>query len=322
MTNVLNVMNARILLTAALVATSFGVLPAKAVDPGLLGLVMPDAKALAGVNVDQAKATPFGLYVLGQIAPQDQGLQQLATLLNFDPRRDVHELLVASAAVAGHTGLFLARGIFDTAKIASAAALAGAKSETYNGVNILEDPKQTNGVAFLDSTLVVAGDVANVKAAIDRRSSLTVLPGALSSQVRDWSNSQDAWVVALVPPSLLKMLPGAPQVPGLSGQAAFAAVQQIAGGVKFGPTVTLTAQAQTDTAENATNMAGALQFLANLAQMQATQNPQAGALLKALTVSATGVNVNIGLSLPADQFELLAKPRAAGARAGAAKKKM
>jgi hypothetical protein len=69
-------------------------------------------------------------------------------------------------------------------------------------------------------------------------------------------------------------------------------------------------------------MAGALQFLANLAQMQATQNPQAGALLKALTVSATGVNVNIGLSLPADQFELLAKPRAAGARAGAAKKKM
>lgn len=322
MTNVLNVMNARILLAATLVATSFGVLPAKAVDPGLLGLVMPDAKALAGVNVDQAKATPFGLYVLGQIASQDQGLQQLATLLNFDPRRDVHELLVASPVVAGHTGLLLARGVFDTGKIASAALLAGAKSETYNGINILEDPKQTNGLAFLDATLVVAGDVANVKAAIDRRSSYTVLPGAIATQVRDWSNSQDAWVVAIVPPSLLKMSPGAPQVPGLSGQAAFAAVQQIAGGVKFGPTVTLTAQAQTDTAQNATSMAGALQFLANLAQMQTAQNPQAGALLKSLTVTANDVYVNIGLSLPADQFEQLAKPRPAAARAITSKKKI
>ena len=161
-----------------------------------------------------------------------------------------------------------------------------------------------------------------MKAAIDRRSSYTVLPGAIATQVRDWSNSQDAWVVAIVPPSLLKMSPGAPQVPGLSGQAAFAAVQQIAGGVKFGPTVTLTAQAQTDTAQNATSMAGALQFLANLAQMQTAQNPQAGALLKALTVSADGVNVNIGLSLPADQFEQLAKPRPAAARAITSKKKI
>src|ERR1019366_7580016 len=148
MAAVLNVMNPRILLAATLVATSCGVLPAKAADPQLLGLVMPDAKVLAGINVDQAKATPFGVYVLGQIAPQDQGLQQLATLLNFDPRRDVSELLVASTA---------------------AALLAGAKSENYNGINILEDPKQTNGAAFLDATLVVAGDVANVKAAIDRQ---------------------------------------------------------------------------------------------------------------------------------------------------------
>jgi hypothetical protein len=319
MTNVLDVMNARILLAATLVATSCGVLPAKAADPQLLGLVMPDAKVLAGINVDQAKATPFGVYVLGQIAPQDQGLQQLATLLNFDPRRDVSELLVASTAVAGHTGLVVARGVFDPAKITAAALLAGAKSENYNGITILEDPKQTNGAAFLDSTLVVAGDVANVKAAIDRQNKPSVLSFALSSQVVPWSQAEDAWVVATVPPSLLKLAPGAPQVPGLTGQSAFTTVQQIAAGVKFGSTVALTAQAQTDTGENATNMAGALQFLANLAQMQTAQNPEAGALLKSLTVTAQGVNVHISLSLPADQFEQLVKPKPA-VRARAAKK--
>src|ERR1019366_6617537 len=149
MAAVLNVMNTRILLAATLVATSCGVLPAKAADPQLLGLVMPDAKVLAGINVDQAKATPFGVYVLGQIAPQDQGLQQLATMLGFDPRRDVSELVVASTAVSGSAGLAVARGIFDPAKIAAAALLAGAKSEIYNGINILEDPKQAKGVAFL-----------------------------------------------------------------------------------------------------------------------------------------------------------------------------
>jgi hypothetical protein len=321
MNAVLDVMNARILLTATLAATSYGALPAQAADSRLLGLVMPDAKVLAGVNVDQAKATPFGVYVLGQIAPQDQGLQQLATLLGFDPRRDVSELLVASTAVSGSTGLAVARGVFDPAQIAAAALLAGATSEVFDGINILEDPKQTNGVAFLDPTLVVVGDVANVKAAIDRQSQNkpSVLPSALSSQVDLWSRTEDAWVVATVPPSLLKLAPGAPQVPGLTGQSAFATVQQIAAGVKFGSTVALTAQAQTDTAENAASMAGALQFLANLAQMQTAQNPHAGALLKSLTVTAQGVNVNIGLSLPADQFEQLVKPRPA-ARARASKK--
>ena len=37
---------------------------------------MPDAKILAGVNVDQAKASPFGQYVLAQFQAQDQHLQQ------------------------------------------------------------------------------------------------------------------------------------------------------------------------------------------------------------------------------------------------------
>jgi len=35
-----------------------------AVDPGLLNLVMPDAKFLAGVRVDQSEASPFGQFLL------------------------------------------------------------------------------------------------------------------------------------------------------------------------------------------------------------------------------------------------------------------
>src|SRR4051794_25481921 len=114
-------MNARILTTAAMMSALCGVLPANAADPQLLSLVMPDAKVLAGVNVDQAKVTPFGLYILGQMQLQDAHLKELTTLTGFDPSRDVHELLVATNSTASgkgpQTGLAVARGNFDPARI-------------------------------------------------------------------------------------------------------------------------------------------------------------------------------------------------------------
>ena len=126
-------MKSQIFAAAMLSAVFSSVLPAA--DPRLLSLAMPDATVLAGVNVDQAKATPFGQYVLTTLLQtQDQKLQQLATLTGFDPRRDVHELLLASTSAPGSkTGLALARGVFDPDKIAAAAQSAGAAVETYGG---------------------------------------------------------------------------------------------------------------------------------------------------------------------------------------------
>lgn len=316
-------MNARILTSAAVAALFCGVLPASAADPQMLNLLMPDAKVVAGVNVQQAMATPFGQYVLSLIAPQDQQIQSLATQIGFDPRRDVSELLVASTGAPAHAGLVLARGNFDPAKIAAAATLAGVKSETYGGVTILEQqPKlpadapaaavamvPTVGLAFLDSSLVVAGDVANVKAAIDRRTAASILPAALLTQVNQWSLSQDAWVVDIAPLASLTPPAGAPKLPGGAQATAFQAIQQAASGVKFGTIVVVTAQAQADTAENATAMAGVLQLLANLAQAQAAQNPGAAALLKSLMVTAQGNTLKIAMSLPQDQLQQVIKPK-------------
>ena len=89
-------MNAQILTASTLAFLYAGVLPAKAADPQLVGLVMPDAQVLAGVNVEQAKVTPFGQYVLSQIRTSDPQFQELIALTGFDPTRDVREVLVAS----------------------------------------------------------------------------------------------------------------------------------------------------------------------------------------------------------------------------------
>jgi hypothetical protein len=291
------------ILTATLLTAFSGTL--SAADPQLLNLVMPDAKVLAGVNVDQAKGTQFGQYVLNQLQTHDAQMQQLVALTGFDPRRDVSELLVASDGVAGsQTGLALARGSFDVAKITAAATVAGVATEVYNGFTILEEPKkQLAGIAFLNATTVAAGDIANVKGAIDRLKTPQPLPAAVAVKVNQWSNSEDAWGITTVPPdSLVPAGKGGAQNPVFNaGQN----VQAAAGGVKFGALVVFSGEAQCDTAQNAKTLGDVVQLLINLAQMQANLDPTAAALIKSVSVTTSGNVMKIQASLPQDVFQQL-----------------
>ncbi len=307
-------MTLRIFPALIMVAVSCGTLPGRAADSAILKLVMPDAKVVAGVNVDLAKNSTFGQYVLSQFAGQNQQSQELTASIGIDPARDIHELLVASGAAGGHAGLVFARGVFDPARIAAAAAAKGAGAETYRGVTILSDAKKTGGLAFPDSTLAIMGDLANVRAAIDRLSSPAAPPPALLAQVADWSGTTDAWLVSAAPPSALMPQGAAPAGIAAQNPALYQSVQQFAVGVKFGANVQINARAQTDTAQNATSLVAVLQFMANLAQAQAQRNPAADATLKSLLVTADSNIVNLSLTLPEDQAEQLFKSRAAAPR--------
>ena len=312
-------MSARILTAATVAAIFAGVLPAKAADSQLLNLVMPDAVVIAGVNVEQAKATPFGQYILSQVPSQDPHMQELIAQTGFDPTRDVHEFLAASNQVGASnkgSGLILARGTFDSARFATAAGQHGGVTESYKSVTIIEDPKQTHGFAFLNTTIAVAGDIASVKGAIDRQSSPAPLPAALLVQINHWSTTQDAWAISNVPlASLANTPPAAKSLPGLNGQGSFQAIQSAAGGVKYGDQIVITAQAQADTADNAKVMADTLKLLASLVQLQASKEPAAAAVLQSLTITAQGSTLNVSLSVPEDLLQKALKPAASlGAR--------
>jgi hypothetical protein len=300
-------MKARLLTVTTLFVGFCALLPARAADSQLLALVMPDAKVLAGVNVDQAKASPFGQYVLAQVQTQDQQMQQLVKLTGFDPTRDVHEVLAASPGNPGgpHTGLALALGTFDVAKITAVAATNGAPTERYKGLTILEDPKKTHGIVFLSGTVVAAGDLASVKGAIDRQGGQTALSTAMLVQVNKWSTSQDAWMVADIPAAALKPPANSPNLPAITQSTAFQSIQQSAGGVKFGSNVVVTAEAQADTAQNASAMADVVRLLLNVAQMQTEQNPQLAALVKSAQVTTSGATLGVSFSVPGDQFQQL-----------------
>jgi hypothetical protein len=284
----------------------------KAADPQLLGLVMPDAKVLAGVNVDQAKASPLGQYVIAQIQAQDPHFQQFVTQTGFDPTTDLDELLMASNGAASNpTHLTLARGTFNTAKINAAAQAAGATSEVYQGVTILENPKHNDGFAFLSSTLAVAGDVASVKGAIDRQTAPSTLPASLLVTVNQLSTTQNAWGVSEVPPPAIKPPATVPNLPSIP-PTTFQNIQQATGGVNFGAQVVLNAQLVADTAQDATALANVLQFLVNLGEMKAQQNAEALAALKSFAITASGATVTIAASIPEAQVEGLVqlKPHA------------
>ena len=296
-------------LTVATLIVAFAGL-APAADPQLVNLVMPDAQVLAGINVDQAKTPPFGQYLLSQIQSQGLHLGQISGQTGFDPTRDLRELLLASDGTP-ESGLVLARGAFDAQRIQSAGLAGGGIMESYKSLNILEDPKRTHAVAFLDATLAVAGDLASVKRAVDRQSLAAPLPASVIVQVGQWSGAQDAWALTTVPLSTLKPS-AAPVPPNPAFQNAFQSIQQAAGGVKFGTQVVFTAQAQTDSAQNATALANVLQFLSSLAQMQAPlPKAQVGALLQGLAVTSSGNLVNFSLSVAETELEQIMKSQPA-----------
>jgi hypothetical protein len=67
-----------------------------AVDPNLLGLMMPEAKVVYGVQVQQTLASPFGQYAISHL-PQNDAMTHFEAATGFDLQRDLREILVASS---------------------------------------------------------------------------------------------------------------------------------------------------------------------------------------------------------------------------------
>jgi hypothetical protein len=267
-------------------------------DPGLLSLAMPDARAMGGINVEQVRLSPFGQYLMAQIVEREPGLEALVDATGFDPRRDLREILVVWNSDAGaKSGVIMARGTFDVARIVEAALSQGQTVETYKGVEIVGDPAK-GSLAFVDSTLVISGSGVSLWAAIDRRSATVGIGADLAAQVNQLSTTKDAWFVTLVPPARLQEV-----------GATLNKVQQASGGIKFGANVVLTAQTVSQTDKDAAALAETLKMLAGMAQVSAPKGlaAQVPALLQSMSVAAAGQVTTLSLSVPEQQVEQLIK---------------
>jgi hypothetical protein len=287
---------------------------ALAADPGLLRMVMPDAKVVAGIQVAKTRDSQFGQYVLSHMQVDDEGFRKFVATTGLDPLHDLSEILIASnwqSSSPESRWLVMAHGTFDLHKIGHAATVNGARVSSFQGVDVYaysekDKPEVENGIAFTDATTALLGDVSSVKAAIGRWKKDAPPDSALLAKVHDVSAQNDFWFVTLVPVSEFA---AAMPDPGLSSAMQgnlLAGITQASGGVRFGDTVAFSAQAVARSDKDAQALVDVVKFVAGMVQLNRQENPTAGqvaTLLDALDCKATGNVTTISLAIPETQLE-------------------
>lgn len=300
-----------------LAAGLFWVSSALGADAGLLNLVMPEAKVIAGMDVARAKSSPFGQLFMKNMNLRDEDLVRFLALTGFDPARDVTEVVIASVDTntsAGANSILLVRGNFDGARLRAALVRNGLSVlQVVTGVEMLAKKGEKGAVAFVDASLAVAGDAAAVKAALERRAGGMGLPAATYAKAQDMSRENDVWMVTSLPVAQLaeKMPDSAPgQLNGMMKGDMFRSVEQASMGVKFAATMLhLTMEAAVRSDKDATAMADVARFLAGMVQLNRDKPEVAGlaAAFDSMQLTTKARNVRLTMSMPQAEIEKLVK---------------
>ena len=285
---------------------------ALAADPALLQMVPPTASVVAGMQVDQGKRTAFGRYMLAKLGASGDKAKELMAETGFDPRRDMTELLFASAGPVGGGqttgGLILARGAFDPARIAAAVHAKGGVTTSFLGVDVLSgaNAKQPWALAFLDNTTAIVGDVESVKAAVTQHAAGTPTSADLTAKVGLLSANNDFWFLTLAPMSSFSTsMPDSSLGNAMQNGKMFQAITQASGGVRFGDNVVVTADAVTRSDKDAQALVDVVHFLASMVQgnSQDATAQQMAAMLSSLVLKADANVMHLSLSVPESQLE-------------------
>lgn len=300
----------RTFLAVALFAVS-----AIAADVPLINLIPVDAKVIGGLNVARTLSSPFGQFLLKQMREDDPGFRQLVEETGFDPRQHLRDVVFASTTTGKSTGLVVARGVFNGPQILAAAQKKGGTLTTYQGFQLLMDPKGKVGVAIAEGSLVIAGEERLVKAAIDQRAATAAIT-PLARKAADFDSRYDAWFVAngmvLPQPSTR------PDSPMAAPAAALSAIQESSGGVEFGSVVRITGEAVTRSDKDAQALVDVVRFVMSMAQLnQKPETQQFESLMNSVNVRAEANTVRFSAAVPAADLEQLMKPKRAARQAAA-----
>ncbi len=289
-----------------------------AADPGLLRLLMPDAKVVAGLQVTQTRNSMFGQFVLSHMQVEDDSFKKFMAQTGFDPRKDVSEIMMASnweQATPESRWLVVARGTFNLPTITAAALANGGTITSFQGVDILTytppakpdgKPDVQSGIAFFDASNAAMGDLASVKAAIQRKQSNASTTGKLAARVRELGAKNDFWFVTLVP---ISEFAGAMPDPNLSSAMKgnlLAGVHQASGGIRFGDTVTISGEAVTRSEKDALALVDVFKFVAGMVQLNRQNDKTVGqvaTLLDTMDLKTKDNVMSMSLAIPEKQLE-------------------
>lgn len=306
-----------------MLAFAFVVVPATALaaDAGLLSMVMPDAKVIAGIQVETGRNSPFGQYVLSHMQVDDDSFKKFMAETGFDPRRDLTEIVIASNWSGDTNGrwLVLARGFFNSSRIGSAVQTTGGTVTDFQGISIFAGTSASASVrtanavmatpviAILDQSTAAMGDVDAVKAAIQRFQSKSKPPAlVVSRKISDLSANNDFWFVTLVPLSEFSGVMPDPNLSQAMNGNLLQAITQASGGIKFGSNVRISAEAVTRSEKDAGALVDVVRFIGGLIQLNKDKSATASevsSLVDTMELKTSANVMNMSLSIPEGQLE-------------------
>lgn len=285
-----------------------------AVDTQLLALTPAGAKIISGVDVNRAKSSPFGQYILSKINAENEDFRHMIQETGFDPRRDVEDVLFVSTGSASSDNPqfgVLVRGNFDQDRIRKSLLAKGATVQKYQGVDLLVDGtgRGQHAFAFPDVDIAVAGDLGTVQQMIANRANPTTLDPALQQLVTNIGGNHDAWFVSSQPGAFLSNH-FSQETHQRVEPAALQSVLESSGGILFGDAVQLSFDAVTRSPKDATSLADVMRLGASMLQMQREKDPRAGILASSvdnMILKTDGAQVHVSLSIPESGMEQLAE---------------
>ena len=299
------------------------------VDAGLVALLPPDSKIVAGVDLDRSRSSEFGQYMAGKINTTDPDFQQFVSESGFDPRRDIDQILFAATGSQSNGAdshfAILARGKFDPARIESSAQKKGLTSQTFLGVPLFVQSSKEKGTptafAFLGDGVAVMGDPETVKTIISSRGTASALDSAMQAQISKVGGQNDAWFVSLVPgwhwadhltheqTSASGSKQSNPQTQALES------ILEASGGLRFGSTVDVSFDAVARSPQDASSLADVVRFFASMVQLSRQKDPHAAIIASAfdnMTLATSGDTMHFAISLPESVIEQLVEAAPSG----------
>lgn len=309
----------RHILTASAFLLGFSFSCLASVDNGLLSMVPPGAKVISSIDVESARNSSFGQYILSNSTAHanNPDFEQFMQQTGFDPRRDLQDILFASLGSGGPNApsrfAILARGNFDPARLEAAARAKGATVQNYQGVDVMVNnshDRQQSGFAFPEVGVAVMADLATLHQIIGNLATPTALDPGMAQLIGQVGPSHDAWFVSMVPGlQFTKHLTAQNDDHPMPQARAFEGVQESSGGVRFGNTVELSLDAVARSPQDATALADVIRLLASTVQVSRQSDPRAGILagaLDSMTLSTSGNDLHVAISLPEKSLEQLA----------------
>lgn len=288
-------------LAALLCFTALTLAAEPRVDNVLIRMVPPGATSLIGAHMDPIKASEiYRRLVEMQKLPQVDAFAQES---GFDPRRDVRELLWATAPVGS---VLLARGTFHVNE--ALLRKNGAKTLRHGEYVIWaqDTTDDASGFCILDSTLAVAGGLPAVKAALDEwKSGSHTAAQPLMARLKMADEQSSIWGVSTGAASFL-----ADNIPNLGSGIDFARIFRGLDNTWFEADVTrgLKTEIHGTTArdQDALSLRDAVRGLIGMGRLSVPNDHQE--LLRlwdGITVEQTGRTIILQADIPADLIDKL-----------------